>query len=55
MANTKAKITAISCKTDKYGIDTTDLTVEVENLNELNQVLKVLRRIEGVYEVRRKT
>ncbi|MDR0978797.1 MAG: bifunctional (p)ppGpp synthetase/guanosine-3',5'-bis(diphosphate) 3'-pyrophosphohydrolase, partial [Lachnospiraceae bacterium] len=35
MANTKAKITAISCKTDKYGIDTTDLTVEVENLNEL--------------------
>ena len=32
----------------------TNLTVEVENINVLNSVVKALRKIDSVYEVTRK-
>ena len=32
----------------------TNLTIEVENLNVLNTVVKALRKIDSVYEVNRK-
>ena len=32
----------------------TEITVEVENLDSLNQVLKAVRKVDSVYEVNRK-
>ena len=32
----------------------TEITVEVENLEELNKILKNLRKVDSVYEVKRK-
>ena len=31
-----------------------DITLEVENLEELNKVQKAIRKVDSVYEVRRK-
>lgn len=54
IGTTKAKITGVNTKTTKEQIAIMDFTLEVESLDELNQVLKVLRKIESVFEVRRK-
>ena len=43
----------INSKVNKERIVTTELTLEVENLDELNKVLKALRKIDSVYEVTR--
>ena len=52
--STKSKLVAVSSKANKERIAITELTVEVENLEELNQVLKAVRRVDSVYEVKRK-
>ena len=52
--NTKATMLMISSKLNKEKIVTTEVTLEVENLDELNKVLKVLRKIDSVYEVKRR-
>ena len=54
VSNTKAKLVEVNCKANKDKTAITELTVEVENLDELNKVLKALRKVENVYEVRRK-
>ena len=51
---TKTKLIAISCKTNKERIALTNITVEVENLEQLNDVLKAVRKVDSVYEVKRK-
>lgn len=45
---------AISARANKEKIVATDITLEVENLEELNKTLKQLRKIDSVYEVKRK-
>ena len=45
---------AITSKTNKERIAVIELTVEVENIEQLNSVLKTLRKIDSVYEVKRK-
>ena len=52
--NSKIKIMAISARANKEKIAITDISLEVENLDELNQALKQLRKVDSVYEVRRK-
>lgn len=52
--NSKAVMLLINSKLNKEKIVTTNLTLEVENLDELNKVLKTLRKIDSVYEVKRK-
>ena len=52
--NSKTKIVAVTSRANKERIAVTELTIEVENLDELNSVLKALRRIDSVYEVKRK-
>lgn len=52
--NSKAKMPLINSKVNKDRTVTTELTLEVENLDELNKVLKALRKIDSVYEVTRK-
>ena len=51
---TKAKIMGVNTKTTKERIAIIELTIEVENLEELNKVLKLIRKVDSVYEVKRK-
>ena len=51
---TKVKLVAVTSKANKEKIATTELTVEVQNIEELNTVLKALHKIDSVYEVTRK-
>jgi len=50
----KLKLIAVSARASKEKIATVELTVEVEDLNQLNQLMKVLRKVDSVYEVKRK-
>ena len=54
IGNNKCKLIGINSKANKERIAITELTVEVENLDELNKILKALRKIDSVYEVNRK-
>ena len=54
VGNTKCKLMAVSSRATKDKIAVTELTVEVENIEQLNKVLKSLRKIDSVYEVTRK-
>ena len=44
----------MSSKANKEKIAITELTVEVENIEQLNTVLKNLRKVDSVYEVKRR-
>lgn len=52
--NSKNNLIAISARANKERIAVTDITLEVENLDELNNTLKQLRKVDSVYEVTRK-
>ncbi len=54
MNNLKANMLLINSKISKERIVITQLTLEVEDLNKLNKVIKALRKIDSVYEVKRK-
>lgn len=50
----KTKLIAITSKVNKEKIVTTEITIEVGNLDELNKTLKALRKVDSVFEVKRK-
>lgn len=50
----KCKLIAVSSRATKEKIAVTDLTVEVMDIEQLNKVLKAIRKIDSVYEVKRK-
>ena len=50
----KVNIMAVNTKTSKERIATIEITVEVENIDKLNQVIKAIRKVDSVYEVNRK-
>lgn len=52
--NTKAKLMGVNTRTTKTGIAIINVTVEVENISELNRLINLFRNIESVYEVNRK-
>ena len=54
LGDNKCNIMAITSKTNKEKIAIIELTVEVENIEKLNTVLKNLRKVDSVYEVKRK-
>ena len=54
IGDNKCNLMAVSSKANKEKIAVTELTVEVEDIEGLNQVLKALRKIDSVYEVKRK-
>ena len=54
IGTTKSKLIAVSSRANKERIAVTEITVEVENLEELNQVLKAIRKVDSVYEVKRR-
>ena len=50
----KTKIMGVNARANKEKIGIIDFTIEVENIEELNNILKTLRKIDSVYEVKRK-
>ncbi len=52
--STKSKLVAVTSKATKEKIAITEVTVEVENIEDLNKILKQLRKIDSVYDVKRK-
>lgn len=54
IGNNKCKLMGVNSKANKERIAITEITIEVENLEELNKILKNLRKIDSVYEVNRK-
>ena len=54
VGTTKAKILGVNTKTTKERIAIIDMMLEIENLQELNKAMKLLRKIDNVYEVERK-
>ena len=51
--STKCKLLAVTSKANKERIAMTEVTVEVENIEELNKLLKQIRKVDSVYEVKR--
>ena len=54
LGNVKAKLLGVNTKTSKESVASIEITIEVENLGKLNKTMKAIRKIESVYEVRRK-
>lgn len=54
LGTTKAKILGVNTKTTKERIAIINITLELENLAELNKALKSIRKVDSVYEVKRK-
>ena len=52
--NEKVSIMDIRSKVTKEKIVITEVTTEIENLETLNKLFRVLRKIDSVYEVKRK-
>ena len=54
LGDNKCTIMAVISRATREKIAITELTIEVENIEKLNGVLKALRKIDSVYEVKRK-
>ena len=54
ISNNKCTLIAVDSKVHRDRTAETNLTIEVENLNVLNTVVKALRKVDSVYEVNRK-
>lgn len=54
IGTTKAKILGVNTKTTKERIAIMEITLEIENLEELNKAQNAIRKVNSVYEVRRK-
>ncbi len=54
LQSVKTTLIAINSRVNKDKTVVTEATVEVENLDDLNNILKALRKINNVYEVNRK-
>ena len=54
ITNLKINIMGVNTKTSKDRIATIDVTIEVENTDQLNKVIKAIRKVDSVYEVNRK-
>ena len=49
----KFNILGVNTKTTKERIAIIDMTIELENLEELKKVIRVLRGVDSVYDVKR--
>lgn len=52
--SSKSKLLAVTSRANREKIAITEVTVEVENIEELNKILKQIRKIDSVYEVKRR-
>lgn len=51
--DTKAQLMGVNTKITKERIAIIDVNMEVENIEELNKVIRVIKKVDSVYEVRR--
>ena len=54
LGDNKCNIMGVTSKTSKERIAVIELTIEIENTEKLNNVLKNLRKVDSIYEVKRK-
>ena len=54
IGTTKAKLMGVNTKTTKQNIAVININVEIENLDEMNKLIRAVRKVESVYEVKRK-
>ena len=54
ISKTKANMIGVNAKAGKDRIAIIELTIETKNLDELNTILKAIRKVDSVYEVKRK-
>ena len=54
VTNQKINIMGVNTRTSKDRIATIEMTLEVQDIDELNKVLKQIRKVDSVYEVTRK-
>ena len=54
VTNQKVNIMAVNTKTSKDRIATIEMTLEVQNIEQMNKILKSIRKIDSVYEVTRR-
>ena len=52
--DSKVKLLGVNAKATKERIAITEITIEVNNLESLNKIIRELRKIDSVYEVNRK-
>ncbi len=52
--NAKIKLTGMNSRATKEGVAIIDISMEVENIDELNKLINSFRNVESVYEVNRK-
>lgn len=52
--DSKVELMAVNSKTNKERIVLSEITVKVNGLEDLNKVMKLLRKVDSVYEVKRK-
>lgn len=50
----KAKLVGVNAKASRDRIAVIDITIETQSVEELNNILKALRKIDSVYDVKRK-
>ena len=50
----KINIMGVNTKTNKDRIATIDITIEVQNVEQLSQVFKAVRKVDSVFDVKRK-
>ena len=50
----KAKLIGVNARTNNDRTATIDITLETQGLDDLNNVIKALRKIDSVYDVKRK-
>ena len=50
----KAKLVGVNAKSTKNRMAKIDITVETQSIDDLNNIIKVLRKVDSVYEVNRK-
>ncbi len=54
IGTTKTNLVAVNAKAGKDRVAIVEITLEIKNLDELNTILKLLRKVDSVYEVKRK-
>ena len=54
LSTLKAKLVAVDARATKNRTAIIIVTVEIQNLDELNNIIKVLRKVDSVYEVKRR-
>ena len=52
--STKAKLLGVNAKATKDRIAITELTLEIDSLDSLNKIIREIKKVDSVYEVKRK-